>query len=900
MHTHLWHTFSIEKTLSRLHARREGLNHEQVERRRRRYGFNELPHIRRISYLVVFANQFRSMLIGILMVAAVVSFMLGETVDAYVIAAAILFNVCIGFIQEFRAERALEKLQRIVTFTTVVRREEKELEVPVTELVPGDIVFLRAGNRVPADVRLLCVTQLEVEEASLTGESVPVKKTHEMVPNAVVLPERINCAFFGTTVVRGSGEGVVIETGARTEIGKIAEMIAQTPDEATPLQKRLSAFGRTMGFIVLGISFLLFLAGIIFDYPARQMFTTAVAVAVAAIPEGLAVVVTVILAIGMQRILRKGSIVRKLAAAETLGSTTVICTDKTGTLTEGEMKVTRVVTYEQTHESHGASRIEHSIGAASPDYVFAMSIGVIASDAVIQNPDEALDHWIIHGTPTEKAIIHAATQAGIRQRALINENKRIDYIPFDSEWKFMATLNESSAHKKVFIKGAPEILLHASAFLEHKGTQSPMTPQLREMVREEFKRFSQEGLRMIAVGYRDVAPETPVIGERHKAVEGMTFVGLIGLKDPLRSDARATLDECRSAGIRPIMITGDHRYTAAAIAKELGMPHSEKHVIDGSEFEKMDQQAMHAAIQSASVFARITPRDKLRIVDALQERGEVVAMTGDGVNDAPALKSADIGIALGSGTDVAKETSDIVLLDNNVSTIVRAVREGRIIYQNIQRVILFLLSNSFSEILMIAVTLLIGGITGNPFPLPLLATQILWLNLLTEGVPTLALTLEKEEGDVMHMKPILRSASIMTKDIWILIIVVSIITGVIGLLLFMYLYTETGDALHARTVSFTALAVSSLMYVFSIRSLRLPLTRIPLFSNPLLLVSIIIGLGLHALAVYLPLFQRVFHTTALSFMDWILAFSVAAFIIVTLEITKAFLRSKRFFSASAR
>ncbi|MFH1236386.1 MAG: HAD-IC family P-type ATPase [Parcubacteria group bacterium] len=879
------HTLSIDQAFRHLQSSHAGLSADEAAKRLVRYGRNELPHERPFSYAIIFLSQFKSILIIILLCAMAISFVLRDNVDGYVILAAVGLNVIIGFVQEIRAERSLEKLRRIVTFKASVRRAGQETQVDAGEVVPGDIVILRAGYRAPADVRLIKVYDFKTDESTLTGESAPVEKIIESLPSAVVTAERKNCAFFGTTVVRGTAEGIVVATGIHTELGKIAELLKSTEEDPTPLQHKLVVFSRQLGGAILGISLLLFVVGLLLGYDPEQMFVTAVALSVAAVPEGLVVAVTVVLAIGMRRILTQGSLVRKLVAAETLGSTTVICTDKTGTLTEGVMRVVKVV----THDRHTDPRIAHQHADpphpdASPSYFLALEIGLLASDAYIENPDARFEHRRIIGSPTEQALVYAASQAGLNQQELTKQYGRLEELPFDSEHKYMATLHEDSQkHRILFIKGAPEILLGKSAYIETSGKEVVLSPERRAKLSDEYRQLSKEGLRLLAVGYKKVGKNFSDLRHHLDLLNEMVIVGFMAMKDPLRLEAKATIEQAMDAGIKPVMITGDHRLTAAAIASELGLPDQEANIIEGARFEKLTHEELPQRVHDISVYARVNPRDKLRIVDAFQERGEVVAMTGDGVNDAPALKSADIGIALGSGTDVAKETADIVLLDNNFKTIVHAVEQGRIIYDNIRKIILYLLSDSFTEILLIGASLLIGLIVPGGFVLPLLASQILWINLITDGFPYIALTMEPAESDVMKERPVPKKEPIVSKRMWMFIGLISLVTAVVNLAVFVIMLTHTGDVERVRTLIFTSVAMDSLLYVFSIRSLHLPLWRTRIFLNWYLVVAVVVACLLQLAAIYLPVLQNVFETVSLRASDWLIVFVLCVIALIASE-----------------
>jgi len=878
---------SVQDVVKSLKGSSDGLKTDEIEKRLKKYGLNELPEEKSFSLWLLFFRQFKNTLIYVLLIAAAISFLLDDFINAWVILAAVVLNVVVGFIQEFRAQRALENLRKVVTQFATVKRNGHEIQIETKEIVPGDIVVLRAGDKVPADIRLINAAELKCNEASLTGESFPIRKTTEDLPSAVILAEQKNMVFMGTTIVTGSGEGIVVATGTETQLGKIAALIKKTKTEPTPLQKKLSSLGKNLGFIILGISLLIFVIGILLKFDIKEMFTTAVAIAVAAIPEGLVVVVTVILAIGMQRILKQGSLVRKLVAAETLGSTTVICTDKTGTLTEGLMKVVRIVTHDHNLDTDKNKVKTETDEVPSQSYFLALKIGVLSSDAYIENPLEAIGHRNVIGMPTEKALVLVAAQTGMDLDKLRKQNPRLEAIPFNSERKFMATLHEDKDKQKyIYCKGAPEVILGNASRVDLDGKVVRLDVKKRDKLKREYERLSSEGLRILALGYKAVDKKYKGVENDPSVLSDTIFVGFVGIKDPLRKEAKDTIVTCLEAGIRPVMITGDHRLTARAIAEELELPHQEKNVIEGKDFEKLDEKALKDRILDLSVYARVNPQDKLRIIDAWQDKGEVVAMTGDGVNDAPALKSADIGVALGSGTDVAKETADIVLLDNNFRTIVKAVEQGRIIYENIKKVILYLMSDSFTEMIIITAALILSGIVPGGFPLPLLAAQILWINLVTDGFPNIALTLEPGEKDIMKQKPVSPKNPIIDKEMKYLIVIISIFTGFLALGIFYFTWKTTGDLEKARTITFTAVAVDSLLYVFSCRSLRHSIWNKEFFANKYLFIAVLVGLLIQLPAVYLPFLQNVFQTVPLNFADWGIVLSVGILTIFAIEIAK--------------
>ncbi|MBI5037241.1 MAG: HAD-IC family P-type ATPase [Candidatus Kerfeldbacteria bacterium] len=877
-------TQSIAHVLSSVATTAEGLTVPEATRRLATHGANQIASRDRIAAPRILAEQFKSLLIVILLVAAGITYLLNDHIDTFVILAAVGVNVLVGFIQEYRAQRSLERLRSVVTQYAVVRRNGTRIRINAIEVVIGDIVYVSSGDTVPADIRLLTAEDLAINESSLTGESAPIKKITEALPSSVLLAEQRNMAFMGTTVVQGSGAGVVVHTGMQTELGKIAAMIAAAPEEQTPLQKKLIGLGRLIGYIVLGAALLIFLIGLLFGYELRETFATAVALAVAAIPEGLAVVVTVTLAIGMQQILKKRALVRKLVAAETLGSITVICTDKTGTLTEGEMRVVRIITFDNDVATHAISEADE---APAKSFFTALQVGVLASDASIENPDEAIEHRSVIGTPTEKALILVASQAGIDLVALRRQHPRLDVAPFNSSTKFMVSLNAHATDGAMLnIKGAPEIILRHAKFVDLDGKKRALDKRMRDTLQHQYQDLSSQGLRLLALAYTPADSKLKKIPEGEAALADLIFVGFAVIKDPLRSDASETIRRCQAAGIRPIMLTGDHRLTARAIAAEIGLPHADENIIEGAAFAQLSREELMARISSISVYARVTPADKLRIIDAWQERGEVVAMTGDGVNDAPALKSADIGVALGSGTDVAKETADMVLLKNNFSTIVHAVEQGRILYDNIKKSVLFLLSDSFTLMILVVLSLFFG------WPLPLLAAQILWINLVTDSFPSIGLTMEPGEPDAMQQPPVPRTQPIVDRKTKLLIASVSVLTGFLLLGVFYLQWKITGDLERARSTTFVAGAIGTLMYSFAYRSIRHHVWERNPFSNRYLLLGVLVGILLQLPVIYMPALQEIFQTVPLNLTDWLIAMPTGFGAIAIIELLKTVFQTR--------
>lgn len=889
------YNLAVEDAFTSLTTTKNGLSTAEAQDRLQEHGLNKLPEEKKASWLVLLLSQFRNSLVYILLAAAVISFFLEDYVDMSVILAAVFVNVVVGFIQEYKANQAMEKLKKVITFLARVRRDGQEQEIKAEELVPGDIVLLKAGDKIPADGRIIFSKDLRTNEASLTGESAPVKKDTEIVSDETVLGERKNMVFLGTVIVQGMAEMVVTQTGINTELGKIAALIKETPEEHTPFQKKLDKFSRLLGYIAPAVALAIMIIGILQGIPFVQIFTTSVAVAVSAIPEGLVIAVTAILAIGMQRILKQKALVKKLVAAETLGSTTVICTDKTGTLTLGDMRVSKLVTLNHDLET------EHHL--ANPGNVkeqtelsYLFRIGTLCNDAVIENPEDEFSMWKMMGNPTERALLSVSARLGFYKEHLEKDEPRLDEIPFDSDKKYMLTLHRGSRRNVLYLKGAPEKIIAMSKKIQNGTTTKPLTKTLISQFEDKFEEMSKTGLRILAFGYLPVPTNIKDLSnekQMKKLMEQFVFVGFTGIKDPLRKEAKETIKLCKQAGIKIVMITGDHKLTAQAIAKELGLKSNPENIMEGSELANINPQQLAEKVQYISVYARVTPKDKLQIVDAWQERGEVVAMTGDGVNDAPAIKAADIGIALGSGSDVAKETSDLVILDDNFKTIVSAVEQGRIIFDNIKKVFLYLLSDSFAEITLIIGAIVVSALFIDDFPLPLLASQILWINLVDDSFPSIALTLEPGEREVMNEPPGGQQKTLFTSEMKALTVIISTIMGFGSLILFWYLTEHGWDVTHARTLLFTIFAISTLLYVFSVRSIRHSVFKMNLFANKSLLLAVAVGFCLQLVAVYLPPFQKLLHTVPLDWADWGIVLVASFVLVVLIEMTKSYYIHKR-------
>ena len=889
MQTKNWHNLSVKDVLYNLKSSHNGLASDKAKRRLKKYGKNILPTKKKFTTLVIFINQFKSPLVYILLIAALISFVLGEMIDAYVILFAVFLNTIVGFIQESKAENSLAKLKEMVHHKSYVIRDGIEKEINSEDIVIGDVVVLRAGDRIPADGRVIEAHELDIDESSLTGESVPVTKVSNIQDKQGFEQSKSNMAYMGTAISRGRGVIVVTSTGIETKFGQIAQLLKETEDEDTPLQKQLTNFSKLFGILTFFIVIVILIIGLFRGVPFEEIFLIAIAVAVAAIPEGLLVAVTVVLAIGMQRILKKGSLVRKLVAAETLGSTTVICTDKTGTLTEGKMQVDHIITMSSVFSI--AKNLKNKVIEEEKHklaHIIAVKIGIICNNAIVENAHETFEKWKIHGDYTEKALLYSGLNIGFDTQKIRNDYKRVGEIPFISERKFMATLNKSNADNyEIYVKGAPEEIINRSCYVLVEGKKRKMTEEDLKFLKKNQEDLSKKGLRILGVAFKDLGNEN--ISEEFveenddELINDLTFVGLIAIKDPIRKEARKTIELARDAGIGIVMITGDNRLTAKTIANELGMKVDDHNILDGHRLDQMSTKEFNNIVKKIKVYARVSPHHKLRIVDALQNNGEIVAMTGDGVNDAPALKSSDIGIALGSGTEVAKGTADIILLDNNLKTIITAVEQGRVIYENIRKVIVYLISDSFSEVIVI-----MGALIFLPkeISLPLTAVQILWINIVTDGLPNAALTLEPKEENIMKEPPRKTSDPLLNSEIKTLIAAISISSGVLSLAVFWYVFNVTGDFARANTITFSILAIDSLIYVFSVRSLRHSILQKNIFSNKYLIGTVVVSFAFQMFAVYHPFFQKILKTVPLNLADWSLMIFVFAVELIIIEIIK--------------
>jgi Ca2+-transporting ATPase len=881
-----WWKSSSTDCLAKLNTSAAGLSNQEAQRRLAEYGPNELQAAHRISPWTLFLQQFKNVLIIILLVATVISAFLGHEIEAIAIAVIVLLAVLLGFVQEYRAERAIEALRQMAAPTASVLRDGQEVEIPARELVPGDVIILRAGDKIPADARLIEAVNLQIEEAALTGESVPVEKTTAPLdsPNPP-LGDRINIAYAGTAATYGRGRAVVVATGMNTEFGKIAKMLETVETGRTPLQENLDKVGSSLAWASLVVVGLIVALGLLRGQPFVEMLIFGVALAVAVVPEALPAVVTISLAIGVQRMVRRHALMRRLSAVETLGSTSVICSDKTGTLTKDEMTIRKVYVAGKTLDVSGAGyepKGQYSLegitlepsGPGSPGLKQLLQAAALASDAHIVHQPQG--HWAIKGDPTEGAMVVAAAKIGLDKDELDVRFPRVNEIPFTSETKRMTTLHKIGQSVVACSKGAPEIILGSCTKQLTDNGEMSFEAADRTAILEIARRMAGEALRVLAVASRSNA-------ELESAEQEMTFLGLVGMIDPPRPEAKIAVGTCENAGIKAVMITGDHPITAQAIAREMGILKTGR-VVTGDELEVMTDAELEREVQNIEVYARVSPAHKLRVVTALQKKGQIVAMTGDGVNDAPALKKADIGIAMGiTGTDVSKEAAAMTLTDDNFASIVAAVEEGRGIFSNIKKYLMYLLSSNLGEIGLMGVATLAG------MPLPLSAVQILFVNLFTDGLPALALAVDPPEKDLMQRKPRNPRTGIFTRPVVVLMMAGGIWSTIVNLGLFVWARHSGRSIEEAMTMTFMSLVLIQFFKAYNFRSDRHSVLNHP-FANKWLNWAILMELVVLLLIVYLPFLHRPFGTYSLPLVDWVLIIALSFSVSPVLELVKWFER----------
>jgi len=861
-----WHCLEADEVLARLDATAQGLSTATARQRLAEYGSNVIPESRRRSLPGILFGQFTDFMIVVLLVAAVISGFVGEPQDTIAILVIVLLNAVIGTVQEYRAERAVAALRAMAAPETMVLRDGAAITLPADELVPGDIVLLEAGNVVPADLRLLTTEELQADESALTGESHPVDKRAARLSDAdLPVGDRINMAFKSSLVSRGRGRGVVVATGLDSEIGRIAQLLQTEESVKTPLQKRLTRFGRYLALAVLAICAVVFVAGLLQGQPVLLMLLTAISLAVAAIPEALPAVVTISLALGARKLVGYNALVRHLPAVETLGSVTYICADKTGTLTENRMTV----------EQFCVAGERLAAGAGQPSGSPWRELG----QALALNNDVAEMNGQPAGEPTELALFEAARRAGYDKHNLEQAMPRLAVIPFDSERKQMTTLNARDDAVVAYVKGAPEQVL--AQCHQALGPEGPTTFDA-DAVLEEAGQLAGEGYRVLAFAKRDL-PAMPETVQAEAVERELIFLGLVALIDPPRPEVPQAVVDCLSAGITPVMITGDHPGTATAIARRLGIADDRQSLLTGNELARLSDAQFAARVESIRIYARVSPEQKLRIVKALQAHGEFVAMTGDGVNDAPALKRAGIGVAMGQkGTDVAREASAMVLLDDDFATIVHAVRAGRRIFDNIRKFIKYTMSSNSGEIW----TLFLAPFLG--LPIPLLPIHILWINLVTDGLPGLALTAEPAEPGIMRRPPRPPEENIFAHGMWQHIVWVGLLIG--GISIASQAWAISRDAEYWQTVVFTVLTVSQLFHSIAVRSETISLFRLGLFSNLPILGAVSLTVLLQLAVIYVPALNTIFHTQPLPLFDLLACLGISSLVLFAVEIEKWLVR----------
>jgi len=857
-----WHAITVREAVNLLETNPEkGLSEESVVRRRALFGLNKLLEKKPPSKLFIFLKQFKSPLIFILVVAGFVTLVFQKYIDTTVIFGTVLINTIIGYVQENRATNALAKLKKILHPKATVIRDGQEKEISRADLVPGDIIVLNPGNKIPADARLFECWNLRINEAVLTGEWLAASKQNVVLDKTTPLADRDNIVYMGSVVEGGNGRAMVFATGEQTELGRIGTLIKKVKEQQTPYQKKLTHFSWFIGILVTALVSLIFVEGVLTGESLFEMFELGVAIAVSAIPEGLPVAMTIVLAMGMQRILKQKGLIRSLPAAETLGSTTVIATDKTLTLTEGKMQV-------------------HDITPLTPADKEQLLIAItLANEAFIENPHDMLEKQIVRGRPTDQALMRAGTEAGFSKEKLEQTLRLILRIPFDSSTKYIASFHKTTEGIKLYVTGAPETLIELSNLSKDERQEAEST----------LNELADKGLRVVCASTKTISAQNlraknseQIAAFLKNQVIDLQFLGFISLKDPIRKGVKEAVEAAKIAGIKTIIVTGDHALTAMAVAREINLPTGPDNMLEGRHLDALGEKELSKLLPNISVFARVEPIHKLRIIEAWQNHGAVIAMTGDGVNDAPALKRANIGLALGSGTDVAKEAADLVLLGDNFAIIPAAIREGRVILDNIRKIITFMVSGTFTETILIGSTLLLGA----PF-LPVTALQILLINLVEGTLPSIALTREKPEKDVMRRRPPKPSSSLLTGEMKFLIFIISAITDFFLLALFFWLlYTSSYTPAHIQTIMFVGLGIDSLLYVFSCRSLRKNIWEYNPFSNLFLLASVAISFLLLFVVIYIPTLQQLFGTEPLVLKDWVLLAILGVLNVVFIEFGK--------------
>ncbi|WP_292380058.1 cation-translocating P-type ATPase [Methanosarcina sp. UBA289] len=894
----------INSVFEELGVSESGLSSQEAEERLKKYGENELEEKEKVSILRLFISQFTSILIVILIIASIISVLLGELIDATVILFTVFLAGILSFVQEYQAEKAIELLRSLTSPEATVIRDGVEKEIPSKKLVPGDIILLQTGDRIPADARVIKGFNLKTDESSLTGESVPVQKSTEVLPSETPESDRVNMVYTGTSVAYGRGSAIVTATGMNTTFGELAGLLGTIERSRTPLQESLDKFGRWIGAATLIIVAFVAMLGVFYGFPLLDMFLWGVALAVAAIPEALPAVVTVGLGLGVRRMVKRHALVRKLPSVETLGATNVICSDKTGTLTQNKMTVERICVNEQILKITGAGYspegefFKGNVKVTGDElHLQTLLLGaVLCNDADFFKENEK---WEIKGDPTEAALVVAAAKAGLRKVELDQKYPRLGEIPFSSERKRMTTFNKLEIESEsfpvkgliAFSKGAPEVILGSCTKIFLDGEIKALSPEIKKLIAEKVREMADQALRVMALSFQpldeDMFLEKTSSGEipSEEIEKDMAFSGLMGMRDPPREEVKIAIQKCADAGIKTVMITGDHKITASAIAKELGILKENDLTLTGSELDNLRDAEFEEKVERISVYARVYPTHKLRVIDAFKKKGYVVAMTGDGVNDAPALKAADMGIAMGiTGTDVSKEASSMILTDDNFASIVAAVEEGRNIFKNIRNFITYGLSAHSGEVFIVLISILGWQI------LPLLAVQILWINLITDGLPPMALSVEPPDNGIMRQKPRNVEEGLITRRE---------ITAGLGLgglialqaLIVLTWAVDSGFPLEKlQTLIFTLVVFSEMFNAFNWRSDRYSIFSLGLFTNKPLVYAVLITIILQLMVIYVPFLQTAFRTVPLSLSEWGVVLALASTTLISMELVKYFSR----------
>ena len=876
-----WHSLTIDDVWSRVKSSPNGLSITETERRLRAYGANELPQGKQTSLFTLFFNQINNILMYVMLVAAGVAFLIEDRQSVIFILVVMFSNVAVGFYQEYKADKSVLALKRLVAYRVRTMRGDREYEVAASSLVPGDVIILRPGDRVPADARLFESEGLQIDESVLTGESRPILKRLEDVSESAGITERSTMIFMGTTVLEGAGRAVIVETGLRTEYGDILRLLQETKEQPTHLQIMMRSLSRTIGLFIGLSTGLIFLIGLLRGWPTSELFVSTLALFVSGVPEGLLPAVTIVLAIGMNRVLRHHGLVRRLGSTETLGGVSVICSDKTGTLTEGKMTVQQIITAEGDTEldvrrppvdmSHIARR--------------ALETAVLSSDAFIENPDGDLSKIKIRGRPTDQSLVQAGAAMGIWKHDLEATQRSIATVFFSSDRKYSASLREHDGEYVLHVMGAPERILDRATRIETAHGPAPLKSREAERVLSRFTTLRDEGYRILACAYRDAqASNTEHIEE---SIDDLTLLGLIVLDDPVRLEVPQALRETAQAGIRTVIVTGDHAQTARAVAAKIGFQISDDQILLGDEIEAMSDAELREKISVVSLYARVTPRHKLRIVQAFQARGEVVAVFGDGINDTPALKAADVGVAVGTEVDAVRETADLVLLESGFHTVVDAVRQGRIIFNNVRRVFMYLLMIDLSQFVIYFVSIAAG------LPLPMIAAQVLFINFIESSLPDIGLAVEHEEDDIMREKPRKKNESVASRSVLFVLASTLVITGTVATCFYLTISQFSGSIELTRTMMTALLCIDSLLLSLSLRSFNKPLFRHDMFDNKFLSIAVA---TLTAILISATLFDPLRSLTSLvpiSPLGWTVIILVAVFEILLIDECKQFFLSRK-------